>query len=183
MALDRARGQPRLWANPCSHRSPPLKGPRQSEQPLPCRATSLRDGRLRELLRQGRWAECGIPPTLPRATCPTSSSVQDRRGFRCHIKERRVDDGGAEPALRVEPTIRQRGRQPGTNSIMRSRIAAQIESWREGLHAPGGHQGVAVIIVSEASAEATLRVRTERCAPVRSRSSAAHNDTLRYGDA
>jgi hypothetical protein len=40
-----------------------------------------------------------------------------------------------------------------------------------------------VIIVSESSAKVTLRVRTERCAPVRSRSSAAHNDTLRYADA
>jgi hypothetical protein len=39
-----------------------------------------------------------------------------------------------------------------------------------------------VIIVSESSAAMTLRVRTERCALVRGRSSAAHNDTLRYAD-
>ncbi len=45
-----------------------------------------------------------------------------------------------------------------------------------------GHR-VAVIIVSESSAKVTLRVRTERCAPVRSRGSAALNDTLRYADA
>jgi hypothetical protein len=44
-------------------------------------------------------------------------------------------------------------------------------------------QGVAVIIVSEPSAEVTRRVLTERSVPVRSRSSAAHNDTLRYSDA
>jgi hypothetical protein len=40
-----------------------------------------------------------------------------------------------------------------------------------------------MIIVSESSAEVTLRVRTERCATVRSRSSAAHNDTPRHADA
>jgi hypothetical protein len=44
-------------------------------------------------------------------------------------------------------------------------------------------QGVAVIIVSEPSAGVTRRVLTERSVPVRSRSSAAHNDTLRYSDA
>jgi hypothetical protein len=40
-----------------------------------------------------------------------------------------------------------------------------------------------VIIVSESSAEVTLRVRTERFAPVRSHSSAARIDTLRYAGA
>jgi hypothetical protein len=40
-----------------------------------------------------------------------------------------------------------------------------------------------VIIVSESPAEVTLRVRTERCAPMRSCSSAAPNDTLRSADA
>jgi hypothetical protein len=40
-----------------------------------------------------------------------------------------------------------------------------------------------VIIVSEPSAEVARRVRTGRSAPVRSRSSAAYNDTPRYADA
>ncbi len=40
-----------------------------------------------------------------------------------------------------------------------------------------------MIIVSEPSAEATRRVRTERCAPARSRSSAVHNNTPGYADA
>lgn len=40
-----------------------------------------------------------------------------------------------------------------------------------------------MIIVSESSAEVTLRVRTERCATVRSRSSAAHNDSPGHADA
>jgi hypothetical protein len=39
-----------------------------------------------------------------------------------------------------------------------------------------------VIIVSESSAEVTLRVRMEGRAPVRSRGSPAHNNTLRYKD-
>ena len=58
----------------------------------------------------------------------------------------------------------------------------QIVGGMAGLRASGG-QGVAVIIVSKSSAEVTLRVRTERCAPVRCRSSAARNDTSRYADA
>jgi hypothetical protein len=69
-----------------------------------------------------------------------------------------------------------------TRSTLRSRVAVQIDGGRSGLPASGG-QGVAVIIVSESSAEVTLRVRTERYAPLRSRCSAAHNDTLRYADA
>jgi hypothetical protein len=40
-----------------------------------------------------------------------------------------------------------------------------------------------VIIVSETSAEVTPRVRTERSAPVRNRSSATHNHTTRHADA
>jgi hypothetical protein len=50
------------------------------------------------------------------------------------------------------------------------------------LRASGG-QGVAVLIVSEPSAEAARRVRTRRSSPVRSRSSATHNDTPRHSDA
>lgn len=44
-------------------------------------------------------------------------------------------------------------------------------------------EGVAVIIVSELSAKVARQARTWQSTPVRSRSSAAHNDILRYADA
>jgi hypothetical protein len=44
-------------------------------------------------------------------------------------------------------------------------------------------QGIAVIIVSEPSANATRRVRTGRFTPARTTSSAARNNTARYAGA
>jgi hypothetical protein len=68
-----------------------------------------------------------------------------------------------------------------TRSTLRGLVASQIEGG-EGLHAPGG-QGLAVIIVSEPSAETARRVRTDRSISARSPSSAAHNNTPTYTDA
>jgi hypothetical protein len=70
-------------------------------------------------------------------------------------------------------------RRPTRRLVARTDTTSQH---RHPLLRPGA-QGVAVIIVSEPSAQVARRVRTERSAPVRSRSSAAHNDTPRYADA
>jgi hypothetical protein len=64
-----------------------------------------------------------------------------------------------------------RGVVSGPRILAKSATERSLSNW-----------SFSVIIVSEPSAEATRPVSTGRYIPVRSRSSAAHNDTPRYAD-
>jgi len=123
---------------------------------------------------------------------------------RGHVGEPHLDRGAAGPRQRDDgeqgqpprremttpaaaattqtTTRHQQHTATSTCGTRRSWVAVLIEGRRASLPALEG-QGVAVIIVSEPSADGARRVRTGRCIPRRSRSSVAYNDTPRHADA
>jgi hypothetical protein len=116
-------------------------------------------------------ADPNTPPDTPRSkkeTFSTSSATNMAEEHRTtHPAPTRSLD---RVDLSLAPDCRVVGLRQEQKAIVAKRPAAS-------------HQGVAMIIVSEPSAEATQPVRTERSIPACSRSSAAHNDTPKHADA